>query len=103
MPVNLLDPRQTPEPLKKARPVHWHCDTHGDFDAMVAVGCPECMRMDRELISDALTKIQSQHERLTYISKHWESQVFGETLSGLEPDQFLRALDRLMADYPTID
>jgi hypothetical protein len=32
------------------RPPHWHCDTHGDFDAMRAVGCPECMREARMLL-----------------------------------------------------
>jgi hypothetical protein len=31
---------------------HWHCDTHGDFDARVAVGCPECVREMRKYISE---------------------------------------------------
>jgi hypothetical protein len=25
-------------------PPWWHCDKHGDFNAMVAVGCPDCVR-----------------------------------------------------------
>jgi hypothetical protein len=29
------------------RPPHWTCRTHSDFDAMRAVGCPECMRLAR--------------------------------------------------------
>lgn len=38
------------------RPPHWHCRTHGNFDAMVAVGCPECMRLARQ----ALIQIQRE-------------------------------------------
>lgn len=38
------------------RPAHWSCRTHGNFDAMVAVGCPECMRLARE----ALIQIQRE-------------------------------------------
>lgn len=30
---------------------HWTCKTHGDFDARVAVGCPECVREMRARLS----------------------------------------------------
>jgi hypothetical protein len=32
---------------------HWHCDTHGDFDACIAVGCPECVRSMRSRLAEA--------------------------------------------------
>ena len=32
---------------------HWHCPHHGDFDARVAVGCPECVREMRNQIRAA--------------------------------------------------
>lgn len=31
------------EPVASLYP-HWTCKTHGDFDARVVVGCPECVR-----------------------------------------------------------
>jgi hypothetical protein len=34
-------------PSKNRLYPHWHCDEHGDFDARIAVGCPECMRLAR--------------------------------------------------------
>jgi hypothetical protein len=40
-----------PVPSKELMP-HWTCKTHGDFDARVAVGCPECVRTMREQIAD---------------------------------------------------
>lgn len=40
----------------KNSPPHWTCSTHGDFDAMRAVGCPECMREARQ----ALIQIQRE-------------------------------------------
>lgn len=39
---------------------HWTCRTHGDFDARVAVGCPECVRQMRE----ELQQLKGQNERL---------------------------------------
>lgn len=46
----------------RLHPRHWHCDTHGDFDAMVAVGCPECMRAARvvlrKIAADELTRTE---------------------------------------------
>lgn len=30
---------------------HWSCKTHGDFDANIAVGCPECVRELRAKVS----------------------------------------------------
>ena len=38
------------------KPRHWHCDTHGDFDAFRAVGCPECMRECRQLLLEWVRK-----------------------------------------------
>lgn len=32
------------------RPPHWTCKTHGDFNAMRAVGCPECTRLLRHAL-----------------------------------------------------
>lgn len=31
-------------------PPHWTCKTHGDFDAMREVGCPECTRLMRQAL-----------------------------------------------------
>jgi hypothetical protein len=39
----------------EVRPRHWHCDIHGDFDAMVAVGCPECTRVMRTALRGIAT------------------------------------------------
>lgn len=41
-----------------ARPMHWTCGIHGDFDANVAVGCPDCMRESRELLKAALSELR---------------------------------------------
>ena len=32
------------------RPPHWTCKTHGDFNAMQEVGCPECTRLLRQAL-----------------------------------------------------
>jgi hypothetical protein len=32
------------------RPPHWTCKIHGDFDAMRAVGCPECTHLMRKAL-----------------------------------------------------
>lgn len=37
---------------------HWSCKTHGDFDARVVVGCPECVR-------DLRTELAQAKERIT--------------------------------------
>jgi hypothetical protein len=39
------------------RPPHWTCKTHGDFNAMREVGCPECTRLLRQ----ALLRAFDQH------------------------------------------
>jgi hypothetical protein len=35
---------------------HWTCKTHGDFDARVAVGCPECVRHMRSELQELMAR-----------------------------------------------
>lgn len=46
---------------------HWHCTTHGDFDARVAVGCPDCMRLARDEIKHLHRCLTSAMDRLDRI------------------------------------
>lgn len=41
--------------------------------------------------------------RLVYIARYWETQVFGETMSGVDPNYFISRLDTLMRQHPEID
>lgn len=47
-------------------PAHWNCDTHGTFDAMVAVGCPTCVA---ELRADVVRLEQRRDELLATIAR----------------------------------
>lgn len=55
------------------------------------------------LLKQAVEAGMRNARRLDYIAKYHGSQVFGETLGDLEGEAYIKALDRLMADYPTID
>lgn len=98
MPVNLLDPRQTPEPLERKK-----MSMIDGLELDELYEDRKQLQATRSLLNDALQQIQNDSERLLYIARYWESQVFGETLGGLYGAAFIKALDRLMADYPQID
>ena len=48
---------------------HWTCGTHGDFDARVEVGCPECVRVAR-------AKILSQQARIAQLEMVIKGKTF---------------------------
>lgn len=81
---------QSPIETKSRLYPHWHCDTHGDFDAHISVGCPECMREARQMLKAIET-----------FGKPFD-QARGSHLDGTTLQVFFRSREDAMAAQASI-